>query len=86
MSENQIKALIRLTNFKRCADEIFDNPINTLALIGKIAEDYKVGIEYQALLYNNSCFDKPELMKEFDAIDVQMGLYRLILAELPKYL
>ncbi len=86
MNPSQIKSLIQLTNFKHYADEVFDNPINTLNVIRKIAEDYGTCIDYQALLYDNGCFNKPELMKEFDAVDVQIGLYKTILAELPKYL
>ncbi len=86
MNQNEIKALIQLTNFKNHADEVFDNPINTLDLIQRIAEDYKACIEYQATLYDNGCFNKAELMKEYDATEVQMGLYKIILAELPKYL
>ncbi len=86
MNENQIQSLIKLTNFKKYADGVFDNPINTLDLIQRIAEDYKTCIEYQATLYDNGCFNKAELMKEYDATEIQMGLYKLILAELPKYL
>ena len=86
MSQNELRELIKLTNFKRYANEALDNPTNTLDLLCKIADDYKTCIEYQATLYDGGCFNKPELMKEYYAIDVQMGLYRLILAELPKYL
>lgn len=86
MNEIQIKSLIRLTNFKHYADKVFDNPINTLDMIRKIADDYAIGIDYQAKLYDGGCFNSPELMKEFDAVETQIGLYKLILAELPKHL
>ena len=86
MNENEIKSLIQQTNFKNHASEVFDNPFNTLDLIQRIAEDYKVCIELQATLYENGCFNNDELMKEFEATEIQIGLYKLILAELPKYL
>jgi hypothetical protein len=86
MNEIQIKSLIKLTNFKHHADEVFDSPVNTLEMIRRIAEDYAVCVEYQARLYDGGCFNSPERMKEFEAVEIQMGLYKLILAELPKYL
>lgn len=86
MNETNIKSLIKLTNFKYRADEVFDNPMNTLKLIQLIAKDYEVCTKLQDELYDNGCFNKAELMKEYDAIEVQMGLYKIILAELPKYL
>ena len=86
MNENEIKSLIQQTNFKNFANEVFDNPFNTLDLIQRIVEDYTVCIELQATLYENGCFNNDELMKEFEATEIQIGLYKLILAELPKYL
>ena len=86
MNENEIKSLIQLTNFKNLAFEVFDNPFNTLDMIQRIAEDYKVCMELQETLYENGCFKNAELMKEFEATEIQIGLYKLILAELPKYL
>jgi hypothetical protein len=87
MNENEIKSLIKLTNFKNHADEVFDNPFNTLDMIQRIAEDYKNCIDYQALLYEQGCFmSNSEYANESRLTDIQIGLYKLILAELPKYL
>ncbi len=86
MNENHIKSLIKLTNFRYRADEVFDNPMNTLKLIQLIAEDYEVCVKLQEELYEKCCFKIPELMKDFEMAEIQMGLYKIILAELPKYL
>ena len=86
MNQNLIKSLIRLTNFKNYAENVFDNPLNTLEVIQLIASDYEVCINLQAEMYEEGCFKYPELMKDFEKCDDQMQLYKLILAELPKYL
>lgn len=86
MSQNQIKSLIKLTNFKRYAENAFDNPINTLSLLRRIAADYQNCVDLQAELYEKGCFKDQALMREFESAETQMALYKLILAELPKYL
>ena len=86
MNETQIKSLISLTNFKSYAKEVFDSPLNTLDMMQRIAEDCKVCMELQADLYENGCFNNAELMAEFEKTETQIQLYKLILAELPKYI
>ena len=86
MTETQIKTIISLTNFKNYSAKVFDNPINTLELIKLIASDYEVCIKLQEELYERSCFAINELMEEFENAETQIQLYKLILAELPKYL
>ena len=86
MNENQIKALIKRTALKKYADGVFDNPINILKMIDRIAQEYEVCIDLQAELYERGCFNNAELMEEFDYANTEMQLYKIILAELPKYL
>ena len=86
MTAYQIQILIRLTNLCKYADTAFDNPSNTLALMQAMVADYKNCAEYQDLLYERGCFTNADLMREYDNAETQMQLYKLILAELPKYL
>ena len=86
MNPNQIQTLIKLTNFKEYADNAFFSPTDTLELMQAMVADYKTLSDYRDELYERGCFKNAELMAEFEKAEIQMGLYKLILAELPKYL
>ena len=83
MNQAQIKALINLTNFRGCA---FTSPDEAFDLMKNLVLDYKNLAEYRDLLYERGAFRDAELMAEFQKAETQMELYKLILAELPKYL
>ena len=83
MNYEQLKALIACTNFRNCA---FCNPDDAYDLMRSMVADYKDLAEYRDLLYERGAFKDEELMAEFNKAETQMQLYKLILAELPKYL
>ena len=83
MNQAQIKALINLTNFRGCE---FTNPDEAFDLMKNLVLDYKNLAEYRDLLYERGAFRDAELMAEFQKAETQIELYKLILAELPKYL
>lgn len=83
MNAEQLKALISCTNFRGCA---FTSPDDAWDLMKCLVLDYKDLADYRDLLYERGCFTDTELMAEFEKAETQMELYKLILAELPKYL
>ena len=86
MNPEQIQTLIKLTNFREHADNAFFSPADTLDLMQAMVLDYKDLAEYRDLLYERGAFRNDELMAEFNKAETQIQLYKLILAELPKYL
>lgn len=83
MNAEQLKALITCTNFRGCE---FCNPDDAYDLMKSFVLDYQSLADYRDLLYERGCFANAELMEEFEKAETQMQLYKLILAELPKYL
>lgn len=83
MNAEQLKALITCTNFRGCE---FCNPDDAYDLMKCLVLDYQNLADFRDLLYERGAFKSAELMAEFEKTETQMQLYKLILAELPKYL